>query len=79
MKIKDFQYSRKDGVEKNYKLLILNEDKEYLKGISLSSLSKEEEKALMKIIEDYEEKLKPFMKHYRQFIVENILENKDGE
>jgi len=72
MTIKDFKYKRKDGEEKDYSLLVLNEDEKYLKGISLSNLKDEEVEEVKKIVEDFEAKLKPYMKGFRQYIKENI-------
>jgi len=73
MKIKEIKYRKKDGEEiKDYNLLVLKEDKEYIAGIDLNKLNEEETAKIKSIQEEYEEKLKPFMKAYRNFIVENI-------
>jgi len=74
MKIKDFKYTKKNGEESEYSLLTLREDKEYLAGIDLNKLVEEEKDQVIQIQKDYEERLKPFMKAYRQFIIENIIE-----
>ena len=73
MRFQEFEYSKKDGAKSSYKLLVLTEDKEYIKGINLLSLNEEEVKELLLLQQDYEVKLKPFMKNYRQFIKENII------
>lgn len=73
MKIKDFKYKKKNGEESEYSLLTLREDKEYVAGIDLNKLGEEEKEYVIQIQKDYEEKLKPFMKAYRQFIIENII------
>ena len=73
MKIKDFKYKKKDSDEiKDYNLLILKEDKEHVSGIDLNKLDKEEIAKIKSIQEEYEEKLKPFMKAFRTFLIENI-------
>ena len=66
MKIKEFRYKKNDEFE-DRKLLVLHEDKEYLKGIDLNKLEETEVKDLEFIQQDYEEKIKPFYKAYRQF------------
>ena len=73
MKTKEFKYVKKDGIENDYNLLILNEDKTHLKGIDLNKLTEEEKGKLINIQKKYEEDLKPFMKAYRSFILENII------
>lgn len=76
MKILEFDYIKKGATEPApYKLLVLNEDKESVKGISLDKLTEEEVVELKKIQEDYEAQLKAFMKNYRQFKKENIVED----
>ena len=74
MKTKEFKYVKKNGEEGEYNLLILNESTDYLKGIDLNKLNEKEKKDLTAIMERYEEELKPFMKAFRQFIVENIVD-----
>ena len=73
MKTKEFKYVKKNGEKGEYKLLILNESTDYLKGIDLNKLNENEKIKLTAIVEKYEEDLKPFMKAFRQFIVENII------
>ena len=72
MKIKDFTYEKKDGKVNDYEVMMLNETETHVAGIDLKKLSEDEAKAVKSIQEDYEEKLKPFMKAYRSFIKENI-------
>lgn len=72
MKIKEFTYEKKD-YNKDYSLLVLNEDSNYLKGISLNDLTEEEYVNLLEIQEEYEDRLEPFMKHFKQFKKEKII------
>jgi hypothetical protein len=72
MKVKDFDY-KKDNHTKNYSVLVLHEDREYVKGISLKNLSKEEYEELITLQSDYERALKKFMSNYKQFRKDNIL------
>lgn len=74
MKVKEFRYKKDDGFE-DRKLFVLYEDKEYLKGIDLNKLSDSESKILEALQQEYEEKLKPFYKAYRQFKKEKMEEN----
>lgn len=74
MKIKDFAYQKKNGEVSDYSLMILNETDTHVAGIDFKKLSEEEGRQVKLIQEEYEEKLKPFMKAYRNFIKENIQE-----
>ena len=75
MKIKEFKYTKKSNGEiKEYKLLVLNEGDSHISGIDLNKLTPEEMAQIIKIQQDYETKLKPFMTSFRQFIKENIVE-----
>ncbi len=74
MKEKKFSYTKKNGEQGNYNVLVLNEGTDYLNGIDLNKLNEEEVKKVKEIQKEYEEKLKPYMKAFRKFIVENILE-----
>lgn len=71
MKTKKFIYEKED-YEKEYNIAVLNEDKEYIKGISLNNLSDNEREEFYRIQEEYECKLKPFMKAFKQFKVNKI-------
>lgn len=72
MKIREFTYEKKDGKVNDYELMVLNETESHVAGIDLKKLSEEEAVALKVVQEEYEEKLKPFLKAYRNFIKENI-------
>ena len=74
MKIKEFRYKKDDDFE-DRKLFVLYEDKEYLKGIDLEKLKDSEVKILETIQQEYEEKIKPFYKAYRQFKKDKMEEN----
>ena len=74
MKIELFKYKKEDAEEKEYKILILENNDKYLSGINLEYLSNEEISEIQKIQLKYEEDLKPFMKKaYRKFIKEKII------
>ena len=73
MKIREFKYEKKDGKTSEYELLILNESEKYLAGVDLKKLDAAEKEKVKAVVEEFEEKLKPFMKAYRKFIVENII------
>ena len=75
MKIKDFTYQKKDGKVDDYSVMILNETETHLGGIDFKKLSEEETTNLKVIQEEYEKKLKPFLKAFRSFIKENIKVN----
>lgn len=75
MKIEEFRYRKKDSDEVNdYSLLVLNENSSHMAGIALNKLTEEEKAVLLSIQETYELKKKPFMKAYRSFIRDNIVE-----
>lgn len=74
MKIELFKYKKEETEEKEYKVLILENNDKYLSGINLEYLSNEEIAEIQKIQLKYEEDLKPFMKKaYRRFIKEKII------
>ena len=73
MKTQTFKYRKKNGEENEYELLVLNESTDYLKGIDLNKLNDDEKIKVKEIVKTFEEQLKPYMKAFRQFIVENII------
>ena len=74
MKIELFKYKKEETEEKEYKVLILENNDKYLSGINLEYLNNEEIAEIQKIQLKYEEDLKPFMKKaYRRFIKEKII------
>jgi len=73
MKIKDFKYKKDAEEEKEYNLLVLEEDEKYMSGINLSYLTEEEQEKVKKIQEDYEAALKPYMKSFRKFLKEKVI------
>lgn len=75
MKIRDFKYERRDGKVKDYSLMLINESETHMYGFDLKKLSEYEARQLKAIQEDYESKLKAFMRAYRSFIKENIKED----
>lgn len=74
MKNKKFNYKKKNGEVNNYDVMIIADSPDYLAGIDFTKLTNEEVEEVSKIQEEYEAKLKPYMKAYRSFIKENIQE-----
>jgi len=79
MNVKKFKYEKKNGEKGDYNLIVLNDGNEYISGIDLNKLSEEDQGKVKDIVEEFEGKLKPFMKAYRKFIVENIINEKKEE
>jgi hypothetical protein len=74
MKEKRFTYTKKNGERKSYDVMVIADGPDYLAAIDFNKLTEEEAKEVMNIQKEYEEKLKPYMKAYRNFIKENIEE-----
>ena len=74
MKFRDFKYQKKNGEVNDYSLMILNETDTHLAGIDFNKLSVEEVEEVKKIQKEYEDKLNPYLKAFRNFIKENIQE-----
>jgi division protein CdvB (Snf7/Vps24/ESCRT-III family) len=79
MRIKEFKYKKKSGEIDEYKLVTLNESTDYIVGIDMNKLDEEEKEHLEAIMEKFSEDIKPFMKAYRKFIVENIINEESTE
>lgn len=73
MKEKLFKYKKKDEV-KSYNILVLNESDLHFSGISYEGMTEKDVKELKQIQLEYEDKLKPFMEHFRKFKKEMVLE-----
>jgi len=69
----NFLYEKANGEQNEYDLMITNSTLDRFYGIDLNKLSEEEKTQVIAIQEEYEEKMKPFMKAFRQFIKENII------
>jgi hypothetical protein len=72
MKIEKFKYKKTETDVSEREVLVLNEDENHLKGLDLSKVSLEEKYKIIGIQENYEDKLKPHLKNYRDFIKEKI-------
>ena len=68
MKLREFSYTKEDNSRKDYSLLVLKEDAASVEGISLKDLKEEDRDKVIAIYKEFEEKLNPYMKHYRKFI-----------
>ncbi len=79
MKIKDFKYEKKNGEKGEYSVIVINDGNEYISGIDLNKLDNEEKEKVKEVVLEFEEKLKPYMKAYRKFIVENIINENSKE
>lgn len=68
MTIKKFMYLKEGSSDqKEYEILLLNKDEGHENGIALNYLNEEDRSKLIDIVKNYEEQLKPFMKHFRNF------------
>jgi len=73
MKVKEVMYRKEDGGTKKYKVLILKEDLSSIEGISMADLSEEEQKKIISIYKEFEEKLDPYYKtNYRKLLKSKI-------
>ena len=66
MNVKVFQYLKENSY-KDYEVFVIKNESEYIEGISVSSLSKEDKERIHKIFKEFEEKLKPYMANWRRF------------
>lgn len=73
MKRYKFLYEKANGDQNEYDLMITNSTPDRFYGIDLNKLTTEEKVQVLEVQEEYEEKMKPFMKAFRQFIKENII------
>jgi len=83
MKTKEFDYIKKDGEQSHRKVIVLTENTEYIDSLDFDKLSNEETDQVVKIVQEYEKKLEPFMKKsFRRFsksgISNIIVEKKDA-
>ena len=78
MKLRHFDYMKDGGQKKGYSLLTLKEDTVSLEGISLADIPEEERAKVIAIYKDFEEKLNPYMKNYRKFLKQKIVEYKES-
>jgi len=77
MKIKDFNYVKKNGDETKPKVLILHEDNTYMQGIDFKKLTDNEIQTVTEIQQNYEDTIKPFInKAYRRYFKDKI--NREG-
>jgi 2-oxo-4-hydroxy-4-carboxy--5-ureidoimidazoline (OHCU) decarboxylase len=73
MRLRKFDYKKEStGEASTREVLVLQESKELVEGIDLGKLDGWERKSLMAIQEEYEKKMKPFIKAYRRFKKENV-------
>jgi 2-oxo-4-hydroxy-4-carboxy--5-ureidoimidazoline (OHCU) decarboxylase len=74
MELRGFNYKKKNGEERKVNVMVLNEQQDSIAGIDVTRLTEKEGQEVFNIQKEYEEKLKPFMKAYRKFLKEGILE-----
>ena len=69
--LEDFKYEKKEGDIKEHSLLVLDTTEKHHSGIDLIILTKEEQEQVVKIQQDYEKNMEPFVKKaYRSFLIE---------
>jgi hypothetical protein len=73
MKTRAFRYLKEKGEIKDYDLLIIKEDDNYMEGVSMKDLSEIEKAKLIEIYKEFEEKLQPYMKNYRRFMKNKVI------
>lgn len=74
VKTRQFSYKKKDGEEREVKLLVLNESDTHMNGIDLSKLGQDEVCTVKVIQREYEKELKPYMNRaFRNFIKESVV------
>lgn len=75
MKIKKFNYKKSEEVEEK-KVFSFNESEKYLEGIDINRLDENELKQFITIQNEYEEKIKPFVKKaFRKYLKEKIQDD----
>jgi len=73
MKVKEFDYVKKDGTKSHRKVMIMNSYDTYIDAIDLDLLSEDEIKNFMAIKEKYESDIKEFTKKsFRRFSKDGI-------
>jgi hypothetical protein len=74
MKIKEFNYKKKNGEQRKAEVVVLVDSENYLEGIDFTKLTQDERSEVVRIQAEYEEKIKPFIsKAFRKFLKEGIL------
>ena len=79
-KLTEITYEKKDGEVKEYSIFEINTGFEFntgigfIAGFNVSAMSEEEKESLIVIQEEFELDTKPFMKHYRKFLNNQIIE-----
>lgn len=76
MKRHRFKYTKKkDGETSEYNLIVTSSAGGiHFAGVDLNKLTESEKSEVINIQRRYEEDMKPFMKAYRMFLKENIVE-----
>jgi hypothetical protein len=75
MKVKEFNYEKKNGEKTSRQVMIITDHKDYLDAIDLDKLTESEIKDLFSVCEKYEEQMKPFIqKSFRRFSKSGITE-----
>lgn len=75
MTIKKFSYLKEGTTEpRDYEMLVMNKDEGHENGLILSYMTEEEKEKVLEITKKYEEDLKPYFKHFRNF-KKNLMTN----
>jgi hypothetical protein len=75
VKILNFDYEKKPDDVSSRELLIIHSNDESVEGIDLSILNEKEKEDLLKIQKEYEDNIYSYMKAYRKFLFERIVES----
>lgn len=79
MKIKEFQYTKKNGDKTEPKVMVLHEDNTYLQGIDFKKLTNDEIQTVKGMQQNYEDNIKPFVnKAYRRYFKDKMEGVIDG-
>lgn len=77
MNLREFNYQKEDGSRKVYTVLKVKEDSASIEGLSMRDLTEEDKAKVIAIYEEFEAKLKPYMKNWRKFLKVRMIETKE--
>ena len=77
MNLREFEYQKEDGSRKGYTVLKVKEDATSIEGVSMRELSELDKEKVIAIYQEFETKLKPYMKNWRKFLKARMLEIKE--
>jgi hypothetical protein len=77
MNLREFAYQKEDGTRKDYTVLKVKEDATSIEGLSMRDLPEADKAKVIAIYEEFEAKLKPYMKNWRKFLKARMTEKKE--